>query len=58
VPLLEGAEQGMLLMILKTNSRSIGLQEKSGETWAVQVLLQQTSLESDELPVRANGTNH
>jgi hypothetical protein len=58
-PVLVVAERGKLLTISKTNSRSIGEQEKSGETWIVQMLLQPIFLKSDRLlPARANGTRH
>lgn len=58
MPVLEVAERGKRLTILKANSRSIGKQEKSGETWTVQVLLQPISLKSDRRPARGSGSRH
>jgi hypothetical protein len=52
------AGRGKLLTISKTNNRSIGEQEKSGETWIVQVFMLPISLKSDQLSARANGTRH
>ena len=52
MPVKEVAERLEIFMILKTNSLSIGQQEKSGETGTVQAHLQPIPRRSDQLLAR------